>query len=72
MGYCPNCKAHLTCGCQRRVSKDGKAGCQNCIAQLNNSADTNKSQQVKNPTSGNAPTNVSVAYVGPGRKLDDL
>lgn len=69
MGYCPNCKALLTCGCQKRVSKDGKAGCQNCIATLNANA---APQQTKTPTPGTAPTGVAVAYVGPGHKLDDL
>lgn len=73
MGYCPNCKAHLTCGCQKRVSNQGKAGCSNCIASLN-AQPVQPVPQPKNtqPTSGNAPTNVQAGYEGPEMKLDSL
>ena len=29
---CDNCKAHLSCGCQRRTASDGKSWCDGCIA----------------------------------------
>jgi Zn ribbon nucleic-acid-binding protein len=32
---CPNCKSKITCGCQRRTTADGKAGCTKCISTLN-------------------------------------
>ena len=35
---CPNCGAAITCGCQKRTSKDGKQGCNKCIAALNANA----------------------------------
>lgn len=28
---CANCGTTLTCGCQKRVTKDGKAVCTKCI-----------------------------------------
>ena len=31
MSTCPNCKATLSCGCQKRVTPDGKVGCSKCI-----------------------------------------
>jgi hypothetical protein len=31
---CPNCRAQITCGCQKRVLADGRQGCTNCINQL--------------------------------------
>jgi len=62
MGYCSNCKARLTCSCQKRVSKDGKSGCQNCIAELN--ATNTKSSPTKND-----PNTVKAAYNGPGIQI---
>jgi len=35
---CPNCKAKLTCGCQKRSAPNGKQCCSNCINQCNNAA----------------------------------
>jgi len=64
MSYCPNCKAHLTCSCQRRVSKNNVAGCSNCIASLNATA-----QPKTQPSPGNAPKNVSATYSGPGKQI---
>ena len=32
---CPNCGSTLTCGCQKRVSRDGKQGCTKCVTKLN-------------------------------------
>ena len=31
MSKCPNCGAGMTCGCQRRVLPNGKAGCSKCL-----------------------------------------
>jgi hypothetical protein len=30
---CPNCKTHLSCGCQKRTASDGKQVCNNCLVQ---------------------------------------
>jgi len=67
MGYCPNCKAHLTCGCQKRVSNKGVAGCSNCVATLN--AQPTLQPKQTQPVSGTAPTNVQATYVGPGKQI---
>lgn len=32
MSNCQNCKATLSCGCQRRIASDGTAVCANCIS----------------------------------------
>ncbi len=32
MSVCPNCKSKLSCGCQKRVAKDGTTVCNNCLA----------------------------------------
>ena len=32
---CSNCGNTMSCGCQRRVTPDGRQGCTNCINQLN-------------------------------------
>lgn len=64
MGYCPNCKARLTCGCQKRVSKRGIAGCAKCVAGLN--ATQPKKTIVPKP---NTPTNTKVVYKGPGSQI---
>lgn len=31
MSKCSNCGATLTCGCQKRVTANGKQGCTKCI-----------------------------------------
>ena len=67
MGYCPNCKTHLTCGCQKRVSKNNVAGCTNCVATLN--AQPIPQPKQTQPTSGTAPTNVQASYSGPGKQV---
>lgn len=28
---CPNCKAAITCGCQKRTASDGKQVCSSCL-----------------------------------------
>lgn len=59
MGYCSNCKARLTCSCQKRVSKDGVSGCSNCIAKLN-------ATNTQPSPSKNQPNSVKATYNGPG------
>lgn len=34
MAKCSNCGATMSCGCQKRVSADGKQGCTKCISTL--------------------------------------
>ena len=29
---CPNCKARLSCGCQKRKASNGAAVCTNCVS----------------------------------------
>lgn len=31
MASCPNCKANMTCGCQKRTLPNGKIGCTSCV-----------------------------------------
>jgi hypothetical protein len=35
MAQCLNCKTKLSCGCQKRVAKDGKQVCSNCVTKYN-------------------------------------
>lgn len=39
---CPNCKTTLSCGCKKRVAKDGTACCANCIGKYELSAKAKK------------------------------
>lgn len=32
---CPNCGSRITCGCQRRVAKDGTKCCSKCVTTVN-------------------------------------
>lgn len=65
MGYCPNCKATLTCSCQNRTSKKGVAGCSKCINQLNGGI----APQVQTEAlPKNTPTNITGVYQGPGKQ----
>jgi hypothetical protein len=49
MATCSNCKATLSCGCQKRVATDKKAVCSNCLAKYETSLKTNSVKPV--PTS---------------------
>ena len=31
MSKCPNCGSAITCGCQKRLLPNGKAGCSKCL-----------------------------------------
>jgi len=54
MSACPNCKATLSCGCQKKKATNGVFVCKNCIQSYENSikvlTDTIKSAEPK--TSG--------------------
>jgi hypothetical protein len=46
MAQCLNCKTKLSCGCQKRVAKDGKQVCSNCVTKYNSTLlQTNTIQQ---------------------------
>jgi len=66
MSLCPNCKKKLTCGCQKRVSNKGVAGCTACLPVLNGGTPP-VIQTAAKPNI--APTNVSAHYVGPGTQI---
>lgn len=42
---CPNCNTRLSCGCQKRVAKDGSQVCSSCISSY-----TRKITQTVNPS----------------------
>jgi hypothetical protein len=42
MSKCPNCGTKLSCGCQKRVTADGKQACTKCINQLKLEKKVNK------------------------------
>jgi len=52
---CPNCKARLSCGCQKRTASNGATVCANCLISYE--------QSLKKPKATNnmAPTNVTVS-----------
>lgn len=39
---CPNCKARLSCGCQKKKAKDGTQVCTHCVTTYNNSLKNKK------------------------------
>ena len=47
---CPNCKAKLSCGCQRRSASDGAAVCTLCITQYESTLRTTKGLPPLKPT----------------------
>ena len=66
MGYCPNCNTRLTCGCQKRVSTKGVAGCANCVTQLNGgTAPIIQTEALPK----DAPKNLTGTYKGPGTQI---
>jgi len=63
MSTCLNCKATLSCGCQKRVAVDGAQVCTNCQTGYNQRlATSNKPLVVKTNLASTAPTDVRVAY----------
>jgi len=60
MAQCSNCKARLSCGCQRRTAADGKSVCTKCIADYNK---TKVAPVRKNRfTPPTTPSNVKATY----------
>jgi hypothetical protein len=44
MSVCGNCKAKLSCGCQRRKATDGTQVCSNCITNYETKLKANKAK----------------------------
>jgi uncharacterized protein YbaR (Trm112 family) len=44
MNVCPNCKAKLSCGCQRRKASNGEQVCSNCITNYEAKLKANKAK----------------------------
>jgi hypothetical protein len=49
MSVCGNCKAKLSCGCQRRKASDGTQVCSNCLTKYEGQL----KKKVLNPNSQN-------------------
>jgi hypothetical protein len=49
MSVCGNCKAKLSCGCQRRKASDGQQVCSNCLTKY----EAQLKKKVLNPNSQN-------------------
>lgn len=45
MSKCPNCGTAMSCGCQKRVSPEGKVGCSKCINPMKQAANNPPLQQ---------------------------
>ena len=54
MSSCPNCKATLSCGCQKKKATNGVFVCKNCIQSYENSIKvlTNTIKSAEPKTSG--------------------
>jgi hypothetical protein len=63
---CSNCKATLSCGCQRRTASNGVSVCTNCLANYEKSL--KKSTESSNSID---PTGVHVVQNGRWVKLDN-
>lgn len=61
MQQCNNCKAALSCGCQRRVATDGKAVCTKCQASYEAQLQAQRNRQ--NLNNALAPTINNVSLV---------
>ena len=59
MSICLNCKAKLSCGCQKRTASDGMGVCSNCLPQYEAKLRAAKSNT---PPPSTAPTNISAVY----------
>ncbi len=68
---CSNCKATLSCGCQRRVASNGTSVCTGCLGKYEASIKVVK--QVITPKNiSTSPTNVHVIYDGKWKNIKDL
>lgn len=43
MSVCSNCKAKLSCGCQKRKASNGQQVCSNCLAKYETQLKANNS-----------------------------
>lgn len=50
MSKCPNCGATMSCGCQRRVLTNGKAGCSKCFGKAPSSKQTGEAPIINDST----------------------
>jgi hypothetical protein len=66
MSACPNCKAALTCGCQKRVAANGQACCSNCVVKYN--ADISAKKTITVTPAPKSPSSVKAIYKGPGQQ----
>jgi hypothetical protein len=48
MNACPNCKAKLSCGCQKRKASNGQQVCANCLAKYEAQLKVNQNKQNTN------------------------
>lgn len=58
MTTCPNCKAKLSCGCQKRTASNGVSVCSSCVSSYEA-----KIKQAKGPSPNNAPTNITTSFI---------
>ena len=59
MSTCSNCKAKLSCGCQKRTASNGVGVCSNCLPQYEAQLRAAKSNTTQ---PSNAPTNITTSY----------
>ena len=63
---CPNCKAQLTCGCQKRLAIDGKQCCSTCVGKYNESLKNKPaSENVEKPKTAEVPGNPAPPTASP-------
>jgi hypothetical protein len=48
MSKCPNCGTAMSCGCQRRVLPNGKAGCSKCLGKYPSANQTGEAPTINN------------------------
>jgi hypothetical protein len=48
MSACANCKAKLSCGCQKRTASNGQQVCSNCLKKYEAQLKTNKNKENTN------------------------
>jgi len=51
MAQCSNCKKQLSCGCQKKVTSDGKSACASCIGKY----ELTKTQNIIKPLGNISP-----------------
>lgn len=57
MSVCPNCKATLSCGCQKKKASNGSWVCRSCISRYEASLKNEQTPKpkVETPTQSNTP-----------------